>query len=507
MKNKNPRAGGDFSVKLIWTIGCAGTACEPSTTREKGLAIHPDLESVLREECRLAAGRTLVVGVSGGPDSLTLLDVLRRAGYPLVVAHFNHRLRPEAEREVEAVERRAQDLGLPFETEAADVAVFAAEGGLSVEEAARTLRYRFLFAAARRHSAQAVAVGHTADDQVETVLMHLLRGAGLTGLKGMTARTLLPVFDAEIPLVRPLLGWWRAETEAYCRRHALQPSLDKSNQDPTYFRNRLRLELIPELERLAPQFKARLLRTSQALQGDHALLEEVVDAAWERQVPESGPGWVAFDRAALAAAAPGLRRALILRAAGALRPESRDFGFDAVSRLEALLGTPAGRTTDFANRLYCLAEGERLYLAAAEADLPSAQWPQVDGELRLALPGRVELGNGWVLSAQAAAEAREAAHGNADPYRAWLDADRAGSSLTVRAARPGERMQPLGMRGQSLKISDLYVNVKLTHRARKKWPVVFAGEVPAWVPGLRLAEPFRLDEATQHTLCLVLEKA
>ena len=466
------------------------------------------MKVVLRDECGLVPGRPVIAAVSGGPDSLCLLEVLRLAGYPLVVAHFNHRLRPEADGEAAAVAGRARTLGLPIETEAADVGTYAAANGLSVEEAARTLRYRFLFAAARKHAAQAVAVGHTADDQVETVLMHFLRGAGLDGLKGMEARTHLPAFDAEIRLVRPLLGWWRADTEGYCRDHGLQPAYDASNADPAYFRNRLRHALIPELEKYSPRFKDNLLRTARVLQGDHALLREVADAAWGRAVQASGEGWVAFERKVLAEAQTGLRRALIRRGAQTLRPESRDFGFAAVRRAEDFLAAPAGDTLDFGNGLYFLVEGERVYLAAYEADLPAAHWPQTQGEHGLDLPGAVELGDGWQLSAETAAipQALAKVRGNADPYQAWLDADFTGDRLTVRNAPPGTRFQPLGMNGQSLKLSDLYVNVKLPRRARRKWPVVFAGSVPIWVPGYRLAESVRVTEKTERFVRLFLRK-
>ncbi len=127
------------------------------------------LEKILREGCGLDPARPVVAGISGGPDSLCLLGVLQAAGYRVVVAHFNHQLRPEADLEAAAVAEQARRLGLVFATDSADVRAYAEERHLSLEESARALRYRFLFAAARRHKAQAVAVGHTADDQVETV--------------------------------------------------------------------------------------------------------------------------------------------------------------------------------------------------------------------------------------------------------------------------------------------------------------------------------------------------
>src|SRR5512136_2975940 len=168
------------------------------------------LETILQERCELEPGKPVLVGVSGGADSLCLLGILRETGYQVIVAHFNHRLRPEADQEAAAVSELAKSRGLPFVSAEADVRQVAVTQSLSLEEAARMLRYRFLFTAAKENSAQAVAVGHTADDQVETVLMHFLRGAGLAGLKGMEYRTILPVFDPLIPLVRPLLMLWRA---------------------------------------------------------------------------------------------------------------------------------------------------------------------------------------------------------------------------------------------------------------------------------------------------------
>ena len=232
------------------------------------------LETILRDQCGLDPSRPVLAGVSGGPDSLCLLDILHTAGYRVIVAHFNHQMRPEASQEADSVSVRAGRLGLPFVSDCADVRAYAEAHGLSLEEAARMLRYEFLFAAARQHAAQAVAVGHTADDQVETVLMHFLRGAGLSGLKGMEYRMLLPVFDRQIPLVRPLLSLWRADTESYCREHALVPHYDASNADQAFFRNRLRHTLLPELEKYNPRFKESVLRSAQALQGDYSALQE-----------------------------------------------------------------------------------------------------------------------------------------------------------------------------------------------------------------------------------------
>ena len=463
------------------------------------------MADLLRAPCQLDLTRPLLVGVSGGPDSLCLLDLLHAAGYRVIVAHFNHRLRPEADLEAEAVSGRARTMGLPFVTESADVRGYAEAQSLSLEEAARLLRYRFLFVQARLHQAQAVAVGHTADDQVETVLMHFLRGAGLSGLKGIQPRTLLPVFDPRIPLVRPILHLWRADTEAYCREHDLQPHYDASNDDPVYFRNRLRHALVPELEKYNPRFKEALLRTSQALQDDFDILNEVVEAAWKESVVESQPGWVAFRQAALADLSAGLRRNLLRRGAQSLRPEDRDFGFEALERASAYAEYPASGPLDLANGLYLFHEDDRLYLAAYEANLPFAQWPQVSGELSV-VSGQCELGAGWIFTVDERPLNTDDYSLNANNWLACLDADRTGTSLTVRPPRPGERFQPLGMESGSVKLQDFFVNAKLPKRARANWPLVCARDGIAWIPGFRLAHPFRVTEHTKRLLLLHLEK-
>ncbi len=463
------------------------------------------LESILRDQCGLDPAQPVLAGVSGGPDSLCLLDVLHAAGYRVIVAHLNHQLRPEANLEAASVAEHARTLDLPFITDLADVRGYAEEYGLSLEEAARTLRYRFLFMAARTHTAQAVAVGHTADDQAETVLMHFLRGAGLAGLKGMEYRTLLPVFDPRIPLVRPLLSLWRSDTESYCRERGLRPHFDASNADQAFFRNRLRHALLPELKKYNPRFKESLLRMVQVLQGDYSLLQEVLEAAWKEVVVETGDGWIAFDQSRLIELSPALRRNLIRRAAELLRPDSRDFGFEALNRAKAFAESPAGKQIDFVNGLYFFTESGRAYLAAYEADLPSAQWPQVSSQLSV-IDNQCELGNGWILAVESAPLDTDYWSLNTDNWTAWLDADLAGSSLTVRPRRTGDCFQPFGMESGSVKLSDFFVNVKLPRRARTQWPLVCIGEKIAWVPGFRLAHQFRVTEGTKRVLHLKIKR-
>jgi tRNA(Ile)-lysidine synthase len=451
----------------------------------------------------LPAEGPLVAGVSGGADSLCLLDLLVRAGRQVLVAHLDHGLRPEAQADAERVAAQARARGLDCVVERQDVRAYAAGQGLSIEESARLLRYRFLFAAARRAGARAVVVGHTADDQVETVLMHFLRGAGLDGLKGMQPSTILPIFDAHIPLVRPLLHVWRHETEAYCREQGLVPSLDASNADPAYFRNRLRHVLIPELERYNPRFKEALLRSSLTLADDHALLQGQIDVVWGQALAEAGIGYLVFQADVLAQMPAGLRRSLLRRAATRLRPAERDFSFERIQAAAAFCsaGEAASGRLELGGGLSLFREGHMFILAAWEADLPAAHWPQLTRPLPLPT-GSLNLGD-WVLHCEAAVDL-PAEPPPADNWSAWLDAGCLSGDLHVRPPRPGDRFQPLGLPNGSVKLSDFFINEKLPRRARQNWPLVCAGEQIVWVPGYRIAHPARVTPETRRIVKLHL---
>jgi tRNA(Ile)-lysidine synthase len=469
------------------------------------------IESILQKECGIGKDRTLVVGVSGGADSLCLLGVLRELGYPLVVAHFDHRLRPDSGEDARRVAAIAAGYGLEVAIGAEDVRALAAAGRLSLEEAARLARYRFLFAQARDRGAQAVAVAHTADDQVETVLMHLLRGTGLAGLKGMQPCNRLAEFDERIPLVRPLLETWREETEAYCRSLGIAPAIDPSNADVTFFRNRLRHELIPTLQQYNPRVKEGFVRMARTLAGDYAVLEQAAAEAFDESLHARGAGYLAFDRAALGALPDGLARGVIRRAVGELRPALRDIDFAAASRaLEFIQAPPATRHADLVDGLDLDLEEEWVILREHAARLPALAWPQVgEGELLdLPVPGEASLAGGWRLEAEVIASEKLAQSwkDECDPNRAWLDGSLTGEKLTVRARRPGDRFAPLGMNGKTVKVSDLFVNLKTPRRARDGWPLVCAGETVVWVAGLRTGEAYRVRAEMARVVRLTLRK-
>jgi len=486
----------------------AGLACDDEVVYNESMNVQ-EIARVLALECRLTKTQPLVVGVSGGPDSLCLLDVLLQLGYPLAVAHLDHALRTESAAEAQQVEAFARKCGVPFVIEREDVWEVARCERLSIEEAARMVRYRFLFAQAERFGAQAVAVAHTADDQVETVLMHLLRGAGLAGLCGMSYRSKPGLWGGKLPLVRPLLGVWRSEVLEYCQQQGLQPSFDLSNRDRTFFRNRLRLELIPYLTTYNPQVKGVLWRMAQALRGDYEVLQEVTRNVWERCCLRDGGDFVCLSLTELQRLSAGLQRSVMRQAVAHLRPSLRDIDFRAVEKGLSFLAEPVrGRAVDWVAGLRLYLEDERMFVVTGKNLPVEADWPQVEQgiELPLRVPGRLSLLQGWVIEADLleVEKVEELLSGaGKDAYQAWLDADSLTMPLFVRSRKVGDRFEPLGLGGHTMKLSDFWINAGLSVRARPGWALVCSGKKIAWIPGFRPAHFCRLTDQTRRVVHLI----
>jgi len=471
-----------------------------------------NMTTVFQVKCGLVPGRPVLAGVSGGPDSLCLLETLQQEGYTVLVAHFDHQLRPDSDAEVEALRAILTKKDIPFLEGKGDVLAFAKSKNLSVEEAARMMRYTFLFEQARAHGAQAVAVGHTADDQVETVLMNFVRGAGLNGLRGMEYRSLLPDFDKNLPLVRPLLDVWREETIAYCAANNLKPYLDPSNESLAFTRNRIRHNLIPNLESFNPRFRDAVLRTSKSLAGDYNTLKEILESSWAESVISEEADMVTLYAEKLTGQGTAIQRNLIRRALAHFGPDTVDIRFSVMERATEFLSRGRNGQIHLTGGLRMFREGERVYIAGPGVVLPTTSWPQMPETtitLTVQIPGQVSLSNGWQLVSEKSRNPvldMEQAVNNVNNYQAWLDADTLPEHLEIRARRPGDRFEPIGMDEQSMKLSDFFINEKIPQRARDAWPLICSGDTVVWIPGYRLAHPFRLTNETEQIVYFKVSK-
>ncbi len=459
------------------------------------------VESALAGLLPTLTSRRIVAAVSGGPDSMALLLLLERLRgqlcFTLHVAHADHGLRgDEAREDARFVESTARDMGLPVTLGRLDVNALRDARRMSVEEAAREARYAFLVETAAGIGASAIALGHTADDQAETVLMHLLRGSGTSGLAGMPAVSHLPAsrYGERMALVRPLLEFTKAETRAYCELRGETPRDDSTNSSLEFTRNRVRLELMPQLERFNPRFRDALLRLSASAAHDLDFLEQAAGEARQGLDVPSEHG-MAVSRSGFQALPQAVQRHVLRLAyrelAGATKELTHRHVEDMVrlssGRTGAWMALPGGLRFEVGYDALCLSPAGELPATAPLA-----------GEHALSIPGETCVGE-WCVRAELIPHVSGDAEGGSRV--AVLDADHAGRRLYVRSRRPGDRITPLGMSG-SRKVQDVMVDDKTPEAERDGVPLVVSEHGVLWIVGHRIAHWARVREDTERVLRL-----
>lgn len=463
------------------------------------------LIQLLLQNCKITPEKPLVVGVSGGADSLCLLDILQRLGYSVVAAHFNHQIRENADLDEQILQTTCCQKSIPFVSGRAKVPQIAVRERLSLEEAARKLRYRFLFTEARKFGAQAVAVAHNSDDQVETILMHFLRGSGLAGLRGMQVCTILSEWDPFIPLIRPLLETDRCEIDQYCVERNLHPSEDETNLDVRYLRNRLRHELIPELETYNSDFRIGLRRMANVLAGEESLLEDVTQKAWQECCQQVDASIIQVHPRIFIKYPRPTQRRLLRYAVNQLLPDLRDLDFNSIERcLNFLENSPHKGSVDVVDDIRLMADQDAWFLLMGEVIPPTAGFPQVmnDQEIILPVNGEVALGSGWYVRTEEIKQPIEICHRNKN--KIWLDVEVWEAQPVIRQWRPAERFFPLGLNGHSMKISDLMTNQHIPRRARPGWPVLATKLGVCWVVGVKAGDLGKISPQTNRVICVEL---
>jgi tRNA(Ile)-lysidine synthase len=442
----------------------------------------------------LEQGNRVIVGVSGGIDSMVLLRLLSTLRLDLnlflVVAHVNHGLRPEeSEKEAALVRAESERLGLPFEYGKFDVREFQRTRKLSAQDAARKIRLHFLNHLLLKYDAQKIALGHTADDQVETFLLRLIRGAGLRGLKGM-----LPVREGKV--IHPLLDVWRRDIESFAKENGIAFLLDSSNLERNYLRNRLRLDLIPLIEKeYQPGFREVVARTTTLLREEDDYLEEKAGEAYLRVVHEE-KNHLSFrfsEYRSLHKAIQWrvLRKMLERFCRGEKMMEDGELDLDSIYRRLT-------RQSSFAMSLPCDVSLEKRYDAVClKKGRPK---PPPPFAVEIISPGRTaiaEIGIEVVIEEMT----REDRLGDLKgaPDVALLDYHRLRFPLKMRNFRPGDRFQPLGLKGTQ-KVKQFFIDRKVPRFERPNVPLLISGETIAWVVGHRIDERFKVTEKTRKIL-------
>jgi tRNA(Ile)-lysidine synthase len=467
-----------------------------------------DLKERLQRTIRryeLASPETRVlVALSGGSDSVALAHLLAEldaAGelHLVAFAHFNHQLRASADADEQFCRDVAAALARPLLADRADVRALAAREHRSIEDAARTARHAFLERARADSGADVIALGHTKDDQAETFLLRLLRGAGARGLAAMHPR--------RHAVIRPLIDCRRAELRAYLAERRLTFVHDETNDDVSVPRNRVRAELLPLLaERFNPSVVDALAAAAEIARDEWAWMSDEARAVSAGAVTRDGDRWT-IDVAALAGRPVPLVRLVVyhtMTAAAGRRP----IGFEDVDRAVELLrsgGTPFDAHGQRVERIT-----SRLVLTGRPPGAVGRPRLNSSGgsllRVSLSIPGEVELADsGAVITAELAVSTLPGAAAGSRSV-ALVRRDLCGAGLAVRYRRPGDRFRPLGLKGGKKKLQDFFVDLKIERGARDRVPIVVdETDRIVWVAGHAIDEEFRVTDPAQAVLILRLK--
>lgn len=447
---------------------------------------YRSLEKALTYNVVVRDEEKIVCAVSGGVDSTVLLDALcelsHERGYSIVVAHFNHKLRGDAaERDEQFVRSLAEKRNIPFFCGQGDVLDYANRNRLSIEVAAREMRYRYFEYVLRQTGATTLALAHTANDVAETVLMNLVRGSGLTGLCGMPERR---SFGRKTFIVRPLLRFKKEQLLRYAQLRELSWHEDETNALLHFTRNKVRHELLPLLEKsYSPAISDTLIRTARLLQGADELVGQVVSNVMQQVVEETSSGKILLSAPALASHPAFLQGELVQRAL------QENFGLAAISLdtteriLQLLLAEPGTRHT-ISRQLCAVRERESIAIvlrtSANDIDI------------------KVEKGNTYTLGDKVFSireVSRQEVKFTDDPTVEFIDAELLPYRLTMRTWQQGDKFQPIGMQG-TVKISDFLTNQKVPILEKSSSLVLCSAQDIIWVCGLRINEKYKV---TRHT--------
>jgi tRNA(Ile)-lysidine synthase len=467
--------------------------------------IHRTVDHTLRTHRMVQNGDAVLIGVSGGPDSVALVHILLAfaPAYSLriAIAHLNHCLRQkESDRDEAFVTALAKRLGLPIHVEREDVRRYQKRRHLSLEEAAREVRYRFYHAIAARYGYDRIALGHHSDDNAELILMCLLRGSGPLGLSGMP-----PVRDDKI--VRPLINLRRSQIMDYVAAKELDYIEDSSNRDSQFLRNKIRNQLIPELKaKYNPKLIVALNRLAAILNAEHQMIENLIQPIFVKATIFEKQGSLALGIKELNQQPLAVKRRLIRRAILRVKGNLQRIAFvhiEAVLRL-AQKGSCASML-DLPDRIRIRRDNDILFVSKEEQSLGQrVRAPSLSTmpayEYQLAEPGVIGIKEAAVqIRFSEIPKDKVSDWRQPDPRIVFFDMDKIRFPLVIRNFCPGDRFSPLGMSG-SQKLKKFFIDHKIGRAERASCPIVLSRSKIIWVAGCRLDNSVKITPRTRRIL-------
>ncbi len=451
----------------------------------------------IHRRCLIEKDDHVLAGVSGGPDSMCMLVVLRELSqkikYRLTVAHFNHMLRgEESDGDAKFVKDHCSSLAIPFVGGEEDVSTWRKKHGGSREEAARTLRYRFFKEEAERLSANKIALAHHADDQAETVLMRILRGAGTGGLAGI-----LPVRNGLY--IRPLLFVTQNEIHSYLKKNKLPFREDRSNLEPDCLRNRVRLQLMPELrEQYNPRITGALGRIAEISREEDEFLEEYTEGFLVNCLSERKKDRIVIKRSLFIRFHPAIRRRMIRSAVKHVKSDLKRLSYAHMEDAMELLEKEAvGKSLNWPGGIRVLFSYETLTITSEK------KTAVMEGQTPFPIPGTLSF-LGKKIIAQTAGVKEWEGRGREIDTVAWLDRKKLSSELVLKSRTPGDRFQPLGMSCEK-KLKDFFIDRKIPAEERDELPLLVSNGKIVWIGGIEVSELVKIDGNTEDVVRILMK--
>ncbi|TZE81585.1 tRNA lysidine(34) synthetase TilS [Calorimonas adulescens] len=440
----------------------------------------------------LEKGDGVVVGVSGGPDSLCLLYILyslkETFDLNLYVAHVNHGIRgTEADEDAIFVEKIAGTLGLPFFVRRVNVPEIVKKTGLSSELVGRNVRYEFFNEIALKKQANRIAVAHNKNDLAETFLLHLIRGSGTTGLVGIR-----PVNGK---IIRPLIEVSRSEIEEYLSLQGIEPRIDATNYEAVYDRNRVRLRILPAMEEINPDVVDSIARTATLLREDEEFFEDIV-LKFLNDFVNYEDGRVTVEIQNLLRLPISIRNRVIRYAVKLVKGNYLNLGLKNVEDVVKLaLKCQTGSSVDLPDGLVVEVSYGKIIFRNSSTEKVGMFYYEIEPGREVFIP---EIGT--VLKTELLV--RDEVEFEHNRLTAYIDFDKVKNGLAVRNRRPGDRIAPLGMTGTK-KLKELFIDNKIPKEKRDHIPLIVDGDEVVWAAGVRLSERYKVDRETKNVLRIV----
>lgn len=456
----------------------------------------------IKNESLIEADDSILLGVSGGPDSLTMLDLFNRIkddfNFELVVFHLNHKFRDEATEEAEFVAGVCNKLQIRAIIEEFDVPSLVEKEGLSPEEAARQVRFNKMRNHAADLNVKKVALAHNKDDLVETIFLNIFRGTGLKGLAGI-----YPVNEMDgLKFIHPLLNMYRQEIENYCQFRNLEPRYDPTNEETIYTRNKIRHDVIPYVEKeINSGLKDVMYQMSSIVREENEFLAQQADKSLADVTIEQDKARIVLSLSGLREMAGVLRRRVIQKVIYSLKEKSVDLYYDHFRAIETLIcDSTTGKKLDLPDEIKVKRTYNRIIFRQGKFSPPLHNY-----SFKLEVPGAVKLPASKCIRTEVGNKEQnwQARAGKAEIC--FCDAVKVALPLKVRNRRNGDRFCPLGMKGVK-KVKDFFIDEKIPNIKRDRVPIVIDNQGRIiWIAGMRMDDRFKVTEKTEEIIKLFLK--